>query len=84
MKHVFTAVRLAEGASLAAACRLARVSEAEVDLTQSLNEKIAPDLLTEDFRVISFDGNQMTISERINGERRVRGFAVSDRVDHAA
>jgi hypothetical protein len=75
-EKLFTVVRLGDGASLERACELSGVSVTEVDFTQSMGEKIAPEKLMGDFRVISFDGHQITISERIAGERRVRGFAV--------
>ncbi len=71
---VFTVVRLADGATLDRACKLAGIAPASVTLTQKVGEK-PPDDLPHDFRIISFDGLQITISERIDGERRVRGFA---------
>jgi hypothetical protein len=75
-EKVFTVVRLAPGATLQRACELAGIKPKDVHLTQTMNEKVAPDKLTGDFCVISFDGDQITISERIKGERRLRGFAV--------
>jgi hypothetical protein len=75
---VFTVVRLAYGATLEQACKLAGIEPTEVHLTQAVREKIETAKLPQDFRIISFDGNQITISERIDGERRVRGFAVPE------
>ena len=75
-EKLFTVVRLGDGAKLERACELSGIQVSDVDFTQSMGEKIAPEKLMGDFRVISFDGNQITISERIAGERRVRGFAV--------
>lgn len=75
-EKLFTVVRLGDGAKLERACELSGIRVADVDFTQSMGEKIAPEKLMGDFRVISFDGHQITISERIAGERRVRGFAV--------
>jgi hypothetical protein len=77
-ENVFTVVRLAPGATLDRACELAGIPVKDVHLTQTMNEKVAPDKLAGDFRVISFDGDQITISERIQGERRLRGFAVGE------
>ena len=71
--RVFTVVRLADGASLQRACELAGINTADVTLIQNVGEK-APEDLPNEFRIISFDGLQITISERIDGERRVRGF----------
>ena len=76
---VFTVVRLADGARLERACELAGIQPIHVDLIQSVAEKVSPRHLQSDFRVISFDGQQITISERIKGERAVKGFAVEDR-----
>jgi hypothetical protein len=75
----FTVVRLADGACLEEACKLAGVAQREVRLKQTMREKIPAELLSGDYRVITFDGVQITISERIDGERRVRGFAVVDK-----
>ena len=75
---VFTIVRLAYGASFESACQLAGISPKEVNLTQAVGEKTETEKLPQDFRIISFDGNQITISERIDGECRVRGFAVTE------
>jgi hypothetical protein len=72
---IFTIIRLAYEATVERACELAGIGKGEVDLVQRVGEK-APANLPENFRIVSFDGAQMTISERINGERRVRGFAV--------
>ncbi len=76
-EKLFTVVRLGEGAQMERACQLAGIAPSEVDFTQSMAEKIAPEKLNGDFRVISFDGHQITISERIHGERRLKGFAVN-------
>ena len=77
----FTVVRLADGASFEEACKLAGVALREVRLKQTMREKIPPELLSGNYRVITFDSVQITISERIAGERRVRGFAVGDKID---
>ena len=76
LNPMFTIIRLADGADLKRACELAGIQPAEVSLTQQLREKMDTEHLPKDFRIISFDGNQITISERVDGERRVRGFAV--------
>jgi hypothetical protein len=52
---------------------LAGIAPSEVTLTQKLGQKL-PNDLPENFRIISFDGLQITISEKLDGERRVRGF----------
>lgn len=72
---IYTIVRLAYDATLDRACELAGINPTEVNLVQKAGEK-SPTNLPADFRIISFDGVQVTISERINGERRARGFAV--------
>ena len=77
---MFTVVRLADGAKLDRACELAGIQPIHVDLIQSMAEKVAPSSLQGDFRVISFDGQQITISERIKGERAVKGFAVTEQI----
>ena len=71
----YTVVRLAEGGTLERACELAKIKRGDVNLVQRIGERIPQDLRDE-FRIISFDGRQMTISERVDGERRVRGFEV--------
>jgi len=60
------------------ACKLAGIDPEGVDLTQTMHEKVEPRKLDGDFRVINFDGRQITISERINGERRLRGFLADE------
>ena len=80
---LFTVVRLAYQATLEHACQLAGVSPSAVNLIQRLGEKVETEQLPANFRIISFDGQQITISERIDGERRVRGFAVGEQSDPA-
>jgi hypothetical protein len=72
---IYTIVRLADSGTLERACQLAGISPSDVTLTQKIGER-TPQELSGDFRIISFDGGQITISESINGERRTRGFAV--------
>ena len=54
---------------------LAGISLSDVTIRQKMGEK-TPQELSGAFRIIVFDGRQMTISESIAGERRTRGFAV--------
>lgn len=75
-QKVFTIVRLAYDATVEKACELASIPRSDVNLVQRIGERSPADVKDE-FRIISFDGTQITISERINGERRVRGFRVS-------
>jgi hypothetical protein len=72
---IFTIVRLADTGTLDRACELAGINPSEVSLTQKAGEQ-ATRTLTGDFRIISFDGRQITISESVKGERSTRGFAV--------
>jgi hypothetical protein len=74
-ESIYTVVRLAYDATLARACELAGIDARNVNIVQKAGEKL-PTNLSGDFRIVSFDGIQVTISERINGERRARGFAV--------
>ena len=74
--RLYTIVKLAYDATLKQACDLAKIKPNQVDLIQRAGEKNPADLPA-DYRIVSFDGIQMTISERINGERSVRGFAVT-------
>ncbi len=74
-EEIYTVVRLADDATVERACKLADIEVSDVDLVQRISE-ITPKNLPNSFRIVSFDGRQMTISERIQGERRVRGFAV--------
>ncbi len=76
-KPVYTVIRLAYDATLERACELAKINPSDVALVQKVGER-APADLPDDFRIVSFDGMQMTISERIDGERRARGFAVNE------
>jgi hypothetical protein len=73
---LYTIVRLSYDATLERACELAGIAVSAVNLTQRTGEKVDTAILPANFRIISFDGTQITISERIDGERRVRGFAV--------
>ena len=75
---MFTVVRLAYNASLEEACALAGITVSQVRLVQKAGEKIDLAKMPDDFRIISFDGHQMTISERVGGVRQVRGFAVGE------
>jgi hypothetical protein len=76
-QSVYTIIRLAYDATVERACELAHLDKVEVALIQKVGER-TPEKLPENYRIVSFDGAQMTISERINGERRVRGFAVKE------
>jgi hypothetical protein len=73
---VFTIVRLAYDATFERACQLAGIEPGDVSITQRIGEKPFENLPPE-FRIVSFDGEQITISERIGGERRTRGFSVT-------
>ena len=72
---IHTIVRLGYDATIERACQLAGIDQSDVDIVQRLGEEV-PKAMPGDFRIISFDGSQITISERINGERKTRGFAV--------
>jgi|SRR5687767_6999743 len=78
---MFTIIRLADGASQDQACKLAGIDPSEVNLTQKMGEKTNTEHLPADFRIISFDGQQITISERVAGERKVRGFAIGEQFE---
>jgi hypothetical protein len=73
---VFTVVRLAYHATVERACELAGIKVDDVDFIRRQGE-IAPREPPENYRIVSFDATQITISERVNGERRVRGFAAT-------
>ncbi len=75
-REVYTVVRLAYHATVERACELAGIKVEDVDVIQRRGE-IAPKELPENYRIVSFDTTQITISERIGGERRVRGFAAT-------
>src|SRR5688572_19909676 len=64
-KSIFTIVRLTNGATVERACELAGIAPSEVTLTQKVGEK-TPEDLPENFRIISFDGLQITISEKVD------------------
>ena len=74
-KTIHTIVRLGYDATIERACELARINQSEVNVVQRFGDEV-PKAMSGDFRIISFDGYQITISERINGERKTRGFAV--------
>ena len=74
-RKIFTMVRLAYRATLQRACELAGINPSEVNAVHKIGDGIPKDL-PENFRIISFDGEQVTISERIDGQRQTRGFPV--------